>query len=235
MKAGAARAALPRRIVLRRPLALWTTVRCPVSASLVGLTGAVRSKRELFDVATEDTASASVPARYAAALYVLAEQQNEVQAVERDLTTIRTLLADSADLQRLVLSPVFRSNDQAKALAVVLEKAGVGRTAGNLVKVLARNRRLSALDDIIGTYRAIAAKARGEVSAEVVSAQPLTAAQLDALRETLKGNVGKSVAINAKVDPSLLGGLVVKIGSRMIDSSLRTKVNSLKVAMKGTA
>jgi F-type H+-transporting ATPase subunit delta len=187
------------------------------------------------DVATDDPSTASVPGRYAAALFELAEQQNEVAKVEADLAAVQRLLDQSEDLVRLVRSPVFSSDEQVKALGAVLAKAGIGGTAANFVKLLARNRRLFAVGDTIKAYHAMAAKARGEVAAEVTSAHPLTPAQLDALRETLKSSAGKSIAVTAKVDPSLLGGLVVKIGSRMIDSSLRTKLQTLKVAMKGTA
>jgi F-type H+-transporting ATPase subunit delta len=168
-------------------------------------------------------------------LYELAEQQNEVAKVEKDLDTFQSILDQSPDLLRLVRSPVFGSDDQVKAVGAVLAKAGITGTAGNFIKLLARNRRLFAVADIIKAYKATAAKARGEVAAEVTSAHPLTAAQLEALRDTLKASAGKSISLDTKVDPALLGGLVVKIGSRMIDSSLRTKLQTLKVAMKGSA
>ena len=140
----------------------------------------------------------------------------------------------SDDLRRMVMNPVFSADDQGKAVKAVLAKAGVGGLAANFLQVLAKNRRLFALPDMIKGFRAIAARERGEVTADVASAHTLTDAQLQALKDTLKSSVGKDVQINAEVDPSLLGGLVVKIGSRMIDSSLKTKLNALKVAMKGT-
>jgi F-type H+-transporting ATPase subunit delta len=185
-------------------------------------------------VASDDTNTQSVPGRYASALFDLAKEHKHVPAVEADLTRFATILDGSADLQRLVRSPVFSADEQGRALGAVLAKAGISGLAGNFLQLLARNRRLFAVSDMIKSYRAIAARDRGEVSAEVTSAQALSADQMNALRDQLKSSVGKDVSISAKVDPSLLGGLVVKIGSRMIDSSLKTKLSMLTVAMKGT-
>ena len=187
--------------------------------------------------ATSETAS--VPGRYASALYDLARDQKAVPAVEADLVKFATLIDSSPDLQRLVRSPVFSADDQAKAVGAVLAKAGVGGIAANFLKLIAKNRRLFAVSDIIKSFRAIAAKDRGEVVAEVTSAHALTDAQTADLKATLQGFVlkqalGKDITLHSKVDPSLLGGLVVKVGSRMIDSSLKTKLSTLKVAMKGT-
>ena len=175
-----------------------------------------------------------VAERYASALFELAKEQGKHVQVEQDLASFQTILDSSEDLRRLVLSPVFTSDEQSKALATIAEKAGIGGLAANFLKVLARNRRLFATSDMIKNYRMIAARARGEVSAEVTSAHALTDAQMQALKDQLKAGVGKDVTIAAKVDPNLLGGLVVKVGSRMIDSSIRTKIEHLKVAMKGT-
>ncbi len=175
-----------------------------------------------------------MPGRYASALFDLAKDSKQIAAVEGDLNRFATMLAGSEDLVRLVKSPAFSAAEQGKALGAILAKAGIGGLAGNFLQLLARNRRLFAVGDMIKIYRAIAARDRGEVSAEVTSAQPLSADQMNALRDQLKGTVGKDVSIAAKVDPSLLGGLVVKIGSRMIDSSLKTKLSMLTVAMKGT-
>jgi F-type H+-transporting ATPase subunit delta len=191
-------------------------------------------------VATDDTnildaGTQSVPGRYASALFDLAKDQKQVPLVEADLTRFAALLDGSADLQRMVRSPVFSADEQSRALSAVLAKAGIGGTAGNFLKLLAKNRRLFAVGDMIKTFRAIAAKDRGEVTAYVTSAQGLSTEQMNTLRDTLKATVGKDVTIAAKVDPNLLGGLIVKVGSRMIDSSLKTKLSMLKVAMKGTA
>jgi len=128
---------------------------------------------------------------------------------------------------------VFSADDQLKAITAIVEKAEIGGLAGNFLQLIARNRRLFAAPEMIKSFRSLAARARGEVDAEVVSAIPLTQSQLDALKDTLRATTaGKAVNLDARVDPSLLGGLVVKIGSRMVDTSLRTKLNSLKTRMK---
>lgn len=183
-------------------------------------------------MATDDPMMASVAGRYASALFELAQDQSQLAAIEGDLTSIQGLLHESDDLQRLVRSPVFSADDQTRALAAVLERMGASVLTQNFVKLLVRNRRLFALGDMIKAFRALAARARGEVEADVTSATVLTEEQLQALKDTLKASLGQDVQVNPRVDPSLLGGLVVKIGSRMIDSSLRTKLASLKMRMK---
>lgn len=170
--------------------------------------------------------------RYAGSLYELASQSNSVEAVEADLGRFEALLSESDDLSRMIKSPVFSAEEQFKSVAAIADKAGITGLVGNFLRVVAQNRRLFAVPAMIKAYRAIAADARGEVSAEVTSAHPLTAAQEEELKATLKRVTGKDVAIAATVDPSLLGGLIVKIGSRQIDTSLRTKLNSLKLALK---
>jgi F-type H+-transporting ATPase subunit delta len=185
-------------------------------------------------VVAENQLTASMPGRYASALFDLAKAQGQIKDVEADLGKFAAALESNPDLLRMVRSPVFSSTEQSMALEHILAKSGLGPLASNFLKLLARNRRLFAVGDMIKIYRALSADFRGEVTAEVASAHPLSDAQLAALTDTLKSSVGKDVQIHAKVDPSLLGGLIVKIGSRMIDSSLRTKLNSLKVAMKGT-
>src|SRR5690606_10240566 len=136
---------------------------------------------------------------------------------------------------RLVKSPVIAADDQVRALSSVLDKAGVGGLAKNFIGLVARNRRLFAAPDMVRAFLALAAKARGEVTAEVVRAYPLSGAQAAALKAQLKETVGKDVTLAAKVDPSLIGGLIVKLGSRMVDSSLRTKLSSLSLSLKGGA
>lgn len=175
---------------------------------------------------------ASVAGRYASALFELAQEQSQLGAVEGDLTNIQGLLDESDDLKRLVRSPVFSADDQTRALTAVLERMGASPLTQNFVRLLVRNRRLFALGDMIRAFRTLAARARGEVEADVASATTLTEEQLQALRDTLKGSLGQDVQVNTRVDPSLLGGLVVKIGSRMIDSSLKTKLATLKMRMK---
>ncbi len=183
-------------------------------------------------MATDDTITGGVAGRYASALFELAEEANQVRQVEKDLIALQGLLDGSADLKRMVRSPVFSSEEQGRAISAVAAKAGVAPLIVNFLKVLARNRRLFAVNEMIRTFLALAARQRGEVNAEVASAHPLNDEQLAALKETLRASAGKDVQLITKVDPTLLGGLIVKMGSRMIDSSLRTKLTSLKTAMK---
>jgi F-type H+-transporting ATPase subunit delta len=186
-------------------------------------------------VATDDPMMASMAGRYAAALFELAKDQRQLPEVERDVVAFQAMLDESGDLCRLVRSPVISAEEQSKALSALLARAGIAGLTGNFLQLIARNRRLFAVADMIKSFRALIARERGEVSAEVATAHPLTQEQLQALSDTLRTQVGKNVQINTRVDPALLGGLIVKIGSRMIDSSLRTKLDSLKVAMKGIA
>jgi len=183
-------------------------------------------------VATDEPIMAGVAGRYASALFELAEEQRQLAQVEQDLKSFQQLLDESEDLRRLIRSPVFSSDEQGDAITAILERAAIGGLAANFLKLTARNRRLFAVPDIIRAFRAMCARARGEVEADVASAFPLKDGQMQALKEALRATVGKDVQVNLKVDPALLGGLVVKIGSRMIDSSLRTKLNSLKIRMK---
>ena len=185
-------------------------------------------------MATDQSITTGVAERYASALFDLAKEQGEHVQVEQNLQQFQRLLDSSEDLRRVVLSPAFSAEDQAKAVDAVAAKAGITGLTANFLKVLARNRRLFATADMIKNYRLIAAKARGEIAADVVSAHPLTEPQVQALKDQLKATAGKDVVLTTKVDPSLLGGLIVKVGSRMIDSSLKTKIEHLKVAMKGT-
>jgi F-type H+-transporting ATPase subunit delta len=178
--------------------------------------------------------TAGVAGRYASALFELANEQNQLDEVDRDLGAFQGLLDQSEDLSRLVKSPAFAAEEQERALGAVMDWAAIGATAGNFLKVVTRNRRLFAAENMITTFRALLARHRGEVAAEVQSAVPLTDAQLAALEEKLKTAHGKDVRLDVKVDPGLLGGLVVRIGSRMFDSSLKTKLTNLKVVLKGT-
>lgn len=174
----------------------------------------------------------AVAERYAGSLYELAADSKAVAGVEQDLSRFETLLAGSDDLKRLISSPVFSAEDQLKAISAVADKAGISGLTGNFLRVVAKNRRLFAVPGIIAAFRRIAAEARGEAEARVTSAHALTAAQQTELKAALKAVAGKDVAISLTVDPSLLGGLVVRIGSRQIDTSLKTKLASLKLALK---
>ena len=170
--------------------------------------------------------------RYAGSLFDLALQSNAVTKVEGDLAIFERLLAESADLERMIKSPVFSAEEQFKAVSAIADQAGIQGLVGNFLRVVAQNRRLFAVPGMIKAFRRIAADHRGEVAAEVTSAHALTVDQETELKSALKGVTGKDVAIAVTVDPSLLGGLVVKIGSRQIDTSLKTKLNSLKLALK---
>jgi F-type H+-transporting ATPase subunit delta len=183
-------------------------------------------------VAQSSSPVSGIAQRYAGSLYELAVQSGAVEQVEADLGRFEALLSESNDLDRMIKSPVFSAEEQFKAVAAIADKAGITGLVGNFLRVVAQNRRLFAVPAMIRAFRAIAADARGEVAAEVTTAHPLSSAQQEELKAALKSVTSKDVAISATVDPSLLGGLVVKIGSRQIDTSLRTKLNSLKLALK---
>lgn len=173
-----------------------------------------------------------VAERYASALFELAVSEKQLVAVEKDLGRFDELMKGSADLERLVRFPVFSTEEQTGAISAVLDKAGIKGFVGNFIRVVAGNRRLFVMRDIVRAFRQMAAAHRGEISADVKVANPLTAEQSKQLQSTLKGVVGKDVALDVEVDPSILGGLIVKVGSRQIDTSLRTKLSSLKLALK---
>jgi len=183
-------------------------------------------------VAAENPSVSGVSGRYATALFELARDEKSVDALVADLAKFDAMLAESDDLRRLVRSPVFTADSQSKALAAVLDKAEIAGIAANFLKVLTANRRLFAVADVIRAFRALVAKFKGEATADVTVAEALSDTNLDTLKVALKSVTGKDVALNVKVDPSIIGGLVVKLGSRMVDSSLRTKLNSIKHAMK---
>lgn len=183
-------------------------------------------------MATDEPIMASVAGRYASALFDLATEQSAQGPVEADLVRLQAMMDESPDLSRLILSPVFAADDQVRALGAVLERAGIVGLARNFLLVVARNRRLFAVPGMIRTYRALAARARGEVEVDVETAVPLSEAHVAELKTALKKHVGKDVQLNTRVNPALLGGLVVKIGSRMIDSSVRTKLALLEKRMK---
>jgi F-type H+-transporting ATPase subunit delta len=183
-------------------------------------------------VAAEDPSVSGVSGRYATALFELARDEKSIDAVKADLDKFDAMLSESSDLNRLVRSPVFAADAQLKALSAVLDRAGISGVAANFLKVLTNNRRLFAVADVIRAFRTLVARFRGEASAEVMVAEPLSDKNLDALKTALNAVSGKHVTLNVKVDPSIIGGLVVKLGSRMVDSSLRTKLNAIKHAMK---
>jgi F-type H+-transporting ATPase subunit delta len=184
-------------------------------------------------VAGEDPLISGMAGRYASALFELALENKALDAVKADLDRFDALLDDSADLKRLVRSPVFGADEQLKALSVVLARAGIGGLAANFLRVITTNRRLFAVRDMIRAYRALVARHRGEVSAQITVAEPLNESNLSALKDALKNVTGgKDIDLDVKVEPAIIGGLIVKVGSRMVDSSLRTKLNAIKFAMK---
>jgi F-type H+-transporting ATPase subunit delta len=184
-------------------------------------------------VPSHSSGSSGLAQRYAGALFELADEAKAVAAVAKDLETVSAMLSESPDLSRLIRSPVVSRDDQGRAMAAVLAAAGIGDLTGKFVGLLARNGRLFALPDMIAAFNAILARRRGETTADVVAAKPLSAAQLEAVGAAIKAAVGSNVSIVERVDPSLLGGMIVKVGSRMVDSSLRTKLQRLRLAMKG--
>lgn len=173
-----------------------------------------------------------VAERYASSLFELALEAGSIDAVGADLARFQAMVDESADLKRLLSSPVFSSEDQEKAIVALCQKAGIGGLVGNFLKVVAGNRRLFAVTGMIAAFHQIAARERGEITAEVTSAHALDAAQENELKAALKSVTGKDVTISVTVDPSILGGLIVKVGSRQIDTSLRTKLSTLKLALK---
>jgi len=192
------------------------------------LTGNEENQR----VADSSQIVSGVAERYASSLFDLALESNALSEVAAALDNFQALIDESADLKRLILSPVFGSDEQLKAITAILDKAGISGLAGNFIKVAADNRRLFAVPGMIRAFRGIYARHRGEISAEITSAHALTAAQETELKAALKGVTGKDVAINVAVDPSILGGLIVRLGSRQIDTSLRTKLSTLKLSLK---
>ncbi len=170
--------------------------------------------------------------RYATALFELALEDKATDKVKADLERFDALVAESADLLRLVRSPVFTADEQTKALAALLAQAGITGIAANFILFVARKRRLFAIRQMVAAYRALVARHKGEVTAKVTVAQPLSDAHLSTLKDALKAVTRQDVQVDLTVDPAIIGGLVVKLGSRMVDSSLRTKLNSIKFAMK---
>jgi F-type H+-transporting ATPase subunit delta len=184
-------------------------------------------------LAGEDPIISGMAGRYATALFELALDNKAVDAIKKDLDRFDALISGSDDLHRLVRSPVFGADEQLKALSAILAKADVKGLAANFLRVITTNRRLFAVRDMIRAYRALVARHKGEVIAEVTVAEKLNDKNLDALKSALKSVTGgKDIDLDVKVEPTIIGGLIVKVGSRMVDSSLRTKLNSIKLAMK---
>jgi F-type H+-transporting ATPase subunit delta len=183
-------------------------------------------------VTSEEPIDSTMAGRYATALFDLAAEANAIDAVKADLERFDALTAVSADLTRLVRSPVFSAEEQDHALGAVLDRAGIGGLTAKFLKLVAANRRLFAVRDMIKAFRVLVARAKGEATAEVTVAEKLKDEYVEALRAALKAASGKDVDLDIRIDPAIIGGLVVKLGSRMVDSSLRTKLNAIRHAMK---
>jgi F-type H+-transporting ATPase subunit delta len=201
----------------------------PAAAVAEKLQKNVKRARE---VASEEPIVSGRAGRYATALFDLAAETNAIDAVKADLDRFDAMIAESSDLTRLVRSPVFSTDEQLQALGAVLEQAGIGGLAAKFLKLVTANRRLFAVRDMIRGFRELVALHKGQATAEVTVAETLKDEHLSALRAALKAVSGKDVDLAVKVDPAIIGGLVVKLGSRMVDTSLRTKLNAIKHAMK---
>ena len=176
---------------------------------------------------------ASLAGRYATALFGLARDEQQIDAVTRSLDSLEAAMAESADFRALTSSPLIGRADAGKAIRALTPTLGVDPITAKFLGVLADNGRLSELRAVIRMVRQLAAGHRGETSAEVTSAHPLDDRQVAELKANLKARAGRDVAIETRVDPSILGGIVVRLGSQMIDASIRTKLNTLAQAMKG--
>jgi F-type H+-transporting ATPase subunit delta len=178
------------------------------------------------------TVVSGVAGRYASALFDLAREQRAMDAVATDLDRFDALLRESPDLRRLVKSPVFTSDEQERAVTAILDKTGIGGFAGNFIRLVAANRRLFALPDMIRAYRTLVADAKGIVRAQVMLAEQPSDRVVSDIKSALRDVAKAEIDLDIRIDPSLIGGLVVKMGSRMVDASLRTKLNSIRLAMK---
>jgi F-type H+-transporting ATPase subunit delta len=197
--------------------------------------GAAKTEKGLAladDIAASGPVVSGIAGRYASALFELASDAKQIPAVGKDLARFDALIAGSADLEHLVRSPAFTADQQVGAVEAVLAKAKITGLAANFIKLVASKRRLFAIRGMVTAYHALADQRAGVVKAEVTVADKLSDKNRKAVVEALRSVTGKNVSISEKVDPSLIGGIIVKMGSRMVDSSVRTKLNSLKIAMK---
>ena len=182
---------------------------------------------------TSSGIQASLAGRYASALFDLARDERQIDAVGQSLGLLAQALVDSREFGELVASPLIGREETAKAFAAVSSQLSLDTITANFLGVLARNGRKNQLQNVIRSFRRLAAEHRGETTAEVVTARPLKDDQIAALKAQLRSRAGRDVAIETRVDPEILGGIVVKMGSQMIDASIRTKLNRLAEAMKG--
>lgn len=190
------------------------------------------SSRGFVSLSTSSSVLAQIARPYAAALFDLATEAKSLGEIEASLNDVSDLIGNSDDFSNFLSSPAIPADVKSAAIDAIVAKAKLPDMVANFLRLIAKNGRLFALPAIMSSFRALSAKARGEISAEVTSAAPLSKAQLNALADTLKAKAGKSVTLDTRVDPSLIGGLVVKVGSQMIDTSLKTKLTAMKIAMK---
>ena len=184
-------------------------------------------------MASETIGVSGLAERYAAALFDIADERRTLDEVASDLRELKTMLAASGELSRLVKSPVLTRDEQGKAISALAARAGFSPLVRDFLAVVAKNRRLFAVSAIIEAYLAKLAERRGEVTAEVIAAQPLSETQLALLSDQLRRSVGRRVSVDTRIDPGLIGGMIIKIGSRMVDGSIRSKLQRLQLAMKG--
>ena len=188
-----------------------------------------------FSLASETTGLTSVAERYATALFDLADERSALDEVASDLRELRAMLLGSGDFLRLIRSPVLSREEQGKAIGVIAERAHLSSLVRNFLSVVAANRRLFALPAMVEAFLAQLAARRGEVTAQVTAARPLSEVQREALSDQLRRSVGGRVSVDVRVDPGLIGGIVVKLGSRMVDASIESKLRRLQLAMKAIA
>ena len=191
-------------------------------------------KDELVADAGSGPIVSGIAGRYATALFELADEKGQIDAVGKDLARFTGLIDASPDLAYLVKSPLVKAEDQVRAIGAVLSQAGIGGIGGNFIKLAAAKRRLFAVRDMVKAYQSFADAKKGVVRAEVSTAAPLSSADRAAVKQALDQTTGKDVQMSERVDPALIGGLVVKLGSKMVDASVRTKLNSIKLAMNST-
>jgi F-type H+-transporting ATPase subunit delta len=192
-----------------------------------------QSRGSPFIVASESPILTGLAGRYATALYELADEAKALDQVAGDLAQLKSTVGESADLQRLISSPLIPRDQQQKAMTAIVEKLAVGDLTRRFVGMIARNRRLFSLPQIIDAFTALLAHHRGEIAAVVTSAKALTPPQAESVSNALRAAVGKKVMVSLNVDPKILGGLKVKVGSRLVDASLASKLQRLQLAMKG--
>ncbi len=190
------------------------------------------SRNGRVDVADSASISTGIAGRYAQAVFDLAREENMLPVIEADISNLEGALAQSEDLRRVIASPIYSREEQGAAVTAVGQRMGLSPVMLNTLGLMATKRRLFVVPALLATLRELIAQARGEVSAEVVSAQPLSPAQAQRLADTLSASAGKAVRLQTRVDPSLIGGLVVRLGSRMIDTSIRAKLGQMQNMMK---